>query len=270
MRKKFDFDKMIKKVIGVANMSEHVYALAKQHHSVRKFKPKTIDREVIRKLIEAGQMASTSSYLQTTSVIGVEDLDKKESLKEVSGQPYVVENGYLLVFVIDYYRHHLISQKCDAQLEGSFESAEGLLVGTVDASLMAQNIALTAEDMGYGIVFLGSLRNDVTRVREILGLPEYTFPLFGMAIGEPADDENGAPKPRLPFEHVFHVDGYETDRKQLEAQLEAYDETVSDYYKARTNGERTETWSEQISQFMSSKQRLEMLNWLQMSGFNKK
>lgn len=43
-------------------MSEHVYALAKQHHSVRKFKSKAIDREVIRKLIEAGQMASTSSF----------------------------------------------------------------------------------------------------------------------------------------------------------------------------------------------------------------
>lgn len=92
-------------------MSEHVYALAKQHHSVRKFKSKAIDREVIRKLIEAGQMASTSSFLQTTSVIGVENLDKKEALKEVSGQPYVVENGYLLVFVLDYHRHHLISEK---------------------------------------------------------------------------------------------------------------------------------------------------------------
>ena len=42
------------------------------------------------------------------------------------------------------------------------------------------------------------------RVKEILDLPEYAFPLFEMAVGEPADDENGAPKPRLPFEHVFH------------------------------------------------------------------
>ena len=58
--------------------------------------------------------------------------------------------------------------------------------------------------MGYGIVYLGSLRNDVGRVREILDLPEYAFPLFGMAIGEPAEDENGSPKPRLPFGHVFH------------------------------------------------------------------
>lgn len=39
--------------------------------------------------------------------------------------------------------------------------------------------------MGYGIVYLGSLRNDVARVKEILDLPEYAFPLFGMAAGEP-------------------------------------------------------------------------------------
>ncbi|UEX90064.1 NADPH-dependent oxidoreductase [Staphylococcus ratti] len=251
-------------------MSDYVYDLAKKHHSVRKFKPNAIHREVVKKLIEAGQMASTSSYLQTTTVIGVEDVEKKEALKEVSGQPYVLENGYLLVFVIDYHRHQMASNKQDVNLESSFESAEGLLVGTVDASLMAQNIALTAEDMGYGIVYLGSLRNDVMRVREILELPEYTFPLFGMAIGEPAEDEAGTPKPRLPLDHVFHIDGYSHDEQQLEAQIETYDETVSNYYKARTNGERTETWSEQTSQFMNSKQRVEMLEWLQISGFNKK
>ncbi|MGS3829785.1 nitroreductase family protein, partial [Staphylococcus pseudintermedius] len=180
-------------------MSEYVYDLAKRHHSVRKFKQTPIDREIIKKLIEAGQMASTSSFLQTTSFIGVESIEKKEALREVSGQPYVVENGYLLVYVIDYHRHQLVNEKSKADMAASFESAEGLLVGTVDAALAAQNIALTAEDMGYGIVYLGSLRNDVQRVREILNLPEHVFPLFGMAIGEPADDENGSPKPRLPL-----------------------------------------------------------------------
>ena len=25
-----------------------------------------------------------------------------------------------------------------------------------------------------------------------------------MAVGEPAEDEGGEPKPRLPFEHIFH------------------------------------------------------------------
>ena len=49
--------------------------------------------------------------------------------------------------------------------------------------------------MGYGIVYLGSLRNDVGRVREILDLPEYAFPLFGMAI-EPL---------RMKMDHQNHV-----------------------------------------------------------------
>lgn len=251
-------------------MSDYVYHLAKQHHSVRKFKPEPLTRETVKKLIEAGQMASTSSYLQTTSVVGVEDSEKKAALKEVSGQPYVLDNGYLLVFVIDYNRHDLVNEQQAQDMTTSFESAEGLLVGTVDASLMAQNIALTTEDMGYGIVYLGSLRNDVTRVREILDLPEYTFPIFGMAIGVPSEDENGTSKPRLPFEHVFHVDTYDNDRDMARQQLATYDETVSDYYAERTGGRRTETWSEQVANFMSSKQRLEMKNWLQEAGFNKK
>lgn len=251
-------------------MSDYVYNLAKKHHSVRKFKPEPLTRETVGKLIEAGQMASTSSYLQTTSVIGVEDEEKKLALKEVSGQPYVVDNGYLLVFVIDYNRHSIVNEQQSRDMSTSFESAEGLLVGTVDASLMAQNIALTAEDMGYGIVYLGSLRNDVARVREILDLPEYTFPLFGMALGVPADDENGSPKPRLPLEHVFHVDTYNKDRDIQRQQLADYDQTVSDYYKERTQGQRTETWSEQVGNFMSSKQRLEMDHWLKNAGFNKK
>ncbi|KIX90874.1 NADPH-dependent oxidoreductase [Staphylococcus microti] len=251
-------------------MSDYVYDLAKKHHSVRKFKAEPLARETVEKLIEAGQMASTSSYLQTTSVIGVEDVEKKLALKEVSGQPYVVDNGYLLVFVIDYNRHSIVNEHQSRDMTTSFESAEGLLVGTVDASLMAQNIALTAEDMGYGIVYLGSLRNEVARVRQILDLPEYTFPLFGMAIGVPADDENGAPKPRLPLEHVFHIDTYDKDRETQRQQLDAYDQTVSEYYKERTQGKRTETWSEQVANFMSSKQRLEMNDWLQSSGFNKK
>ena len=61
---------------------------------------------------------------------------------------------------------------------------------------------LLAEDMGYGIVYLGSLRNDVARVKEILDLPEYAFPLFEWWASQMMKMVH--PKPRLPFEHVFH------------------------------------------------------------------
>lgn len=251
-------------------MSEHVYNLLKNHHSVRKFKKEPISEAHIKQLVEAGQSASTSSYLQAYSIIGINDPEIKEELKEVSGQPYVVENGYLFVFVMDYYRHSIINEESKHDMQTSFESAEGLLVGTIDATLVAQNIAATAEDMGYGMVYLGSLRNDVERVREILELPKHTFPLFGMALGIPEDDENGSPKPRLPFEHVFHANKYDSDEDSQRETLKVYDQTVSDYYSSRTNGERTESWSNQVANFMSAKQRLDMLEQLNKSGFIKK
>lgn len=248
-------------------MSDYVYELMKQHHSVRKFKNQPLGSETVEKLVEAGQSASTSSYLQTYSIIGVEDPSIKARLKEVSGQPYVLDNGYLFVFVLDYYRHHLVDEVAASNMETSYGSAEGLLVGTIDVALVAQNMAVAAEDMGYGIVYLGSLRNDVARVREILNLPDYTFPLFGMAVGEPSDEENGSPKPRLPFKHIFHKDQYDANQHQQRKELEAYDQVVSECYKERTNGVRTENWSQQIETFLGRKTRLDMLDELKKAGF---
>lgn len=251
-------------------MTDYAYNLMKRHHSVRKFKTNPLSEDVIKKLVEAGQSASTSSYLQTYSIIGIDDPKVKEDLKEVSGQPYVVENGYLFVFVLDYYRHSIVNEDSEHDMTTSFESAEGLLVGSIDAALVSENIAVAAEDMGYGIVYLGSLRNDVGRVRKILDLPEYAFPLFGMAVGEIADDEDGAPKPRLPFENVFHANKYNSNKEEIKESIKQYDQTVSDYYKERTNGERSETWSQQIEAFMSGKTRLDMLDQLNKSGLMKK
>ena len=116
-------------------------------------------------------------------------------MKEVSGRPYVVDNGYLFVFVLDYYRHNLINENVDFDMQTSFESAEGLLVGAIDVALVSENVAL-GEDMGYGIVYLGSLRNDVARVKEILDLPEYAFPLFGMVL---------ASRQMMKMVHLSHV-----------------------------------------------------------------
>ena len=117
-------------------MSDYVYELMKKHHSVRRFKSTPLSEDTIEKLVEAGQSASTSSYLQTYSIIGIDDPEINEDLKEVSGQQYVVENGYLFVFVLDYYRHNLINENVESNMEVSFESAEGLLVGSIDVALV--------------------------------------------------------------------------------------------------------------------------------------
>ena len=69
-----------------------------------------------------------------------------------------------------------------------------------------------------------------------------------MAIGEPAEDENGSPKPRLPFGHVFHKMSIIVIKHNKKT-LNAYDQMVSKYYQDRTNGVRNETWSQQVAGF---------------------
>lgn len=239
-----------------------VINLLKNHRSIRKFTSETLDAGTIRTLVEAAQSASTSSYVQSYTIIGVTDPAKKKALREVSTQPYVEDNGHLFVFVSDYNRHKGLSEEKGTPI--SFDTTESLIVGIVDVSLAAQNLAVAAESMDLGICYIGSLRNDMQRVIDILELPEGTFPLFGMVAGYP--DQEGSVKERLPFEAVYHENTYDGLEKTKEA-IEAYDQSIQEYYKARTNGKRDETWSDQVVNMLNKKQRHDVHDVLKKQGY---
>lgn len=241
-----------------------VLQLLNNHRSIRSFTEKKLSNETIEALVKAAQSASTSSYVQAYSIIGITDDHLKAELRKVSGQSYVEHNGHLFIFVIDYNRHVNLSSK--KGIDVKFENTEQLLVGTVDATLAAQNLAIAAESMGLGICYIGSLRNNVARVIELLNLPEGVFPLFGMVVGEPAN--NGSQKERLPFDAIYFENGYKSvNDDDVNAEVEAYDARVSAYYKERTDGERSDTWSDQVTTMLSRKTRLDVHDVLKSQGF---
>lgn len=47
--------------------------LLQNHRSIRKFKDKALDQETIKTLVHSAQSASTSSYVQAYSIIGITD-----------------------------------------------------------------------------------------------------------------------------------------------------------------------------------------------------
>ena len=96
-----------------------------------------------------------------------------------------------------------------------------------------------------------------------------------MAVGVPSEDDQGSPKQRLPFEHVFHENKYNADKVQQLNQIKDYDKDIQTYYEQRTNGQRTngqrsESWSQQIAKMMSKKSRPDILERLNQKGFIKK
>jgi len=87
-------------------------------------------------------------------------------------------------------------------------------------------------------------RNPETFI-EMLNLPEYVFPVSGLVVGYPKNIPDQ--KPRLPRDAIHHKEQYNLDvQEQL---MNEYDETISAYLLDRTNGNKSASWSSQVSNF---------------------
>ncbi len=228
-----DADKeLILWIRGEAVMNDTI-SLLMNHRSVRKFKSDAVTDEQLAAIVGAGQMASSSSNVQAYTVIAVTEPSLKTKLAELAGgKAYVEQCPAFLVWCADLYRlkqvtvHH---QPGKSSYEGSVEN---YTVATIDAALAAQNAAVAAESLGLGIVYIGGIRTKIAEVSELLGLPELVYPVFGMCIGVP-DQEEGL-RPRLPLSGVLHMNGY--DKNQTMKAVDLYDHTSAEYLKERTGG----------------------------------
>lgn len=127
-------------------------------------------------------------------------------------------------------------------------------------------MAIAAESLGLGICFIGGIRNDVEQIAEILDLPPYTMPLFGLTIGHPVANKEKA-KPRLPQDLVYHENSYQ---KMNPETLAEYDKQIKTYYNERTAGKRVEGWSEQIARGLGRPSRLDLKAFLEKQHLNQK
>lgn len=193
----------------------------RQHRSIRRYRPEPLPAGMLDCIISSAQMASTSSYLQYYTVVAVEEADKKDRLAGLCGdQEHIRQSPTFLVFCADLHRLKQTSELEGTQIQTRY--AEAFLIAAVDAALLAQNVALAAESLGLGIVYIGGIRNHPAQVISELALPELVFPITGMCLGFPAEEPTR--KPRLPLPAVLHREQYQAD--QMEVHLDAYDTEI--------------------------------------------
>ncbi|GAU78758.1 oxygen-insensitive NADPH nitroreductase [Fusibacter sp. 3D3] len=238
--------------------------LLKSHQSIRKFKEDPIPKAFIEAIIDAAQMASTSSFLQAYSIISIGDMAVRSEIARLSGdQKYIVSAPTFLVFCADLHRLSLACKKQGVPYESGY--AETFIVATVDAALAAENTIIAAESLGLGGVFIGGIRNNPKRISELLKLPDEVYPVFGMCLGFP--DHAPGPKERLPKKVVFHEEVY---KDADESVMDAYDERIRAYYIERTHGKKSESWTESISEKIAHETRDHMKSFLESKAFNRK
>jgi len=175
-----------------------------ERRSIRKFKSKPLGDDVIETLETVAQHAASSQFLNDWSAIRVTDPAAKKRLAEIGGQPYIATAPLLYVFVLDEHRNAAIASTKGVDttsdtftLNGSYRYSQA----QNDAVLALHAMETAAYSLGLGCVILGSLLNDVPALIDLLNLPEYTYPVLGLAIGKP--DQDPALKPRMPRSMQF-------------------------------------------------------------------
>ncbi|MCJ7584721.1 MAG: NADPH-dependent oxidoreductase [Anaerolineales bacterium] len=245
--------------------------LIHRHASVRRYKADPLPASVIEAIVASGQRASTSSNLQTYSVVAVIDSAKRQKLAELCGdQKHVAEAPVFLAFCANLARLERVCQlRGYTQVTGYVEN---FLVAAVDAAILAQNTALAAESLGLGICYIGSIRNNLPEVIDLLELPRLVVPITGMTVGWP--EKSPRLKPRLPLRAVLHWEKYDTSSE--DGALREYDRAMIEtgIYQGRQvpvpgkEGETEEySWTEHSARRVSQRVRISLRAVLEKHGF---
>lgn len=198
--------------------------------------------EDIESIIRSAQMAPSSNNGQHASIISITDKEIKAKIAELcGGQPWINQAPVFLIFASDFYRAKLAAEKNGVDFVVT-ENLDSIMVGCLDVGLAMSNAIGAAESLGLGTVPIGAVRAEPSEIVKLLDLPEYVFPICGLALGYP--DEESAIKPRLPMDAIYHKEVY---NKDLMGSIDKYDTVISDYMKERTNGKNDKTWTESIS-----------------------
>lgn len=238
--------------------------LLNQHRSQRDFTTQPVSAETVSQLITTAQHASSSIFLQAYSFISVTDPALRQQIAAITTMPFIQQNGHLLIVIADHHRNATLArqQGLTPELLGG---ADRFLASVEDATLASQNLITAAESLGLGAVVLGSVLNDAAKLIELLHLPKLTMPVFGLLVGYP-NGQNEL-KPRLPEAAVHFTNGYQ-EPTAYTAALADYQQTLQQYYQARSHNARQADFTQVIRGALLSKTpRRELLAVLQQQGF---
>ena len=176
------------------------------HRSIRKYLGDPIPDDDLEQILHAATRASSSGNMQTYSMIVTKDPERKKTLWKLHfEQDMVLQAPLLLTFVVDWHR---MNRWCRLSgTEPGYDNFLSFLVGFSDAFVAAQNAALAAEAMGYGICYMGTTLSSGPAIAKFLELPTSVYPATTLVIGRP--DESPDIRARLPMDGIVHHETYE-------------------------------------------------------------
>ncbi|MDR0661396.1 MAG: nitroreductase family protein [Prevotellaceae bacterium] len=197
------------------------------HRSIRKFKAKAVEEDIVNFILEAGMRASNTGNMQAYSIVCTADEALLRELAPCHFNQPASKAPVQLTFCADFNRFSKWCRQRNA--EPGYDNFLSFLVGMTDALLAAQNCCIAAEEKGLGICYLGTTLYKAEAIIDILNLPLGVVPVITVVMGYP--DEEPELVDRLPLYGVVHRERYhdysEEEIDKIYAEKEALPSTAN-------------------------------------------
>ena len=162
-----------------------------KRRSIREYKDALVEESKLLNILEAGRLAPTARNRQEWKVIIVTDPELKMKMVDAcNGQAFVKTAAALLVAV---------------STDTSYTMRCGVNAGTVDTTIVLQNMVLQAEKEGLGTCYIGSFFND--QVKRLLSIPSEMEVIQILTLGYA--DEAPESRPRKDLKEFYCHNKYE-------------------------------------------------------------
>lgn len=236
-----------------------------QRRSIRRYEREDISAADMQLIYDAIRNTPTSYNGQQFSVIDVTDQALKEQLYELTQQKQIKTCNHFLVFCADYNKVRKIAEHKGVEMPDFEHTADGVIVGIVDASLALMSALVAAESCGLGTCCIGYTRTAAPEaIAELLKLPKGVFIVCGLAIGIPREMPDL--KPKQSEKLLIHSNCYRGD--DVVKDMVDYDSKIIEFNATRSGTKSDNDWASHIVDYYNQAMNYNMLDALKNCGYD--
>lgn len=184
--------------------------------SLRKYENKKISKDHLDIILNSSMRAPTAGNMMLYSILTIESEDTKKKLSiSCDNQPFIAKAPLILIFLADFhrtYRYFDISKVKDYCIKNNKKyrhPSEGdLFLAINDAIIAAQNAVISAESLGIGSCYIGDIMENYEFHKELLNLPNYTFPICMLTLGYYPQDTKKIYRKRFDKKYTVYSEKY--------------------------------------------------------------
>lgn len=174
-----------------------LFEVVEKRRSIRKFQPKPVATEDLRRILEAGRLAPSGGNSQPWYFVVVRHPETKKALAMAADNQMFVADADTVIAAL--------GDPTISAAELPYELSSTRIPYKQDPMIAVEHMILAATALGYGTCWIGAFNE--RKVKKILKIPESLAVIALLPIGVP--DEDPPQRLRKAFTEIFFKESFE-------------------------------------------------------------